>query len=36
LPLDATGTLTLAHELALALQQQRFDSRKLVEEADAD
>ena len=34
LPLDSAGKLTMAHELVHALQQQRFDARRLVEESE--
>ena len=34
LPLDGAGKLTMAHELVHALQQQRFDARRLVEESE--
>ena len=34
LPLNGSGKTTLAHELVHALQQQRFDARRLVEEAE--
>jgi len=34
LPLDTAGKLTMAHELVHALQQQRFDARRLVEESE--
>ena len=34
LPLDALGKMTMAHELVHALQQQRFDARRLVEESE--
>ena len=34
LPSDTTGKLTMAHELVHALQQQRFDARRLVEESE--
>ena len=33
LPLDGSGKITMAHELVHALQQQRFDARRLVEES---
>lgn len=35
LPLDGLGKMTMAHELVHALQQQRFDARSLVDEAEA-
>lgn len=35
LPLDGAGKITMAHELVHALQQQRFDARRLVEESES-
>jgi len=35
LPLDGSGKITMAHELVHALQQQRFDAHRLVEESES-